>query len=324
MPYRMSIACCIAGACVAAVPVVVHAQSFPSKSIRIIVGFPPGGGTDKLARLLGARLTASLGQTVVVDNRAGAGGVVGTDLVAKSPPDGHTLLVTTSAYTISASLQAKLPYDPITGLAPVALFATSPSMLVTHPSLPVKSVRELIAFAKANPGKLNYGSSGNGAPYHIATELFKSMTGVDITHVPYKGAGPAVTAVLGGEVTMLFANIMTGLPLARSGRMRGLAVTSDARTPIAPDVPTVAEAGVPGYAFVTWFGVLAPGGTPAPIVERLNTAFRQAIVSPDIANVLVADGVQAQDGAPDVFAQVIRSDIQRFTKLARQVGMTVD
>jgi tripartite-type tricarboxylate transporter receptor subunit TctC len=320
----MSIACCFAGAVAAAVPAGAAAQSFPSRSIRIIVGFPPGGGTDKLARLLGARLTTSLGQAVVVDNRPGAGGVVGTDLVAKSQPDGHTLLVTTSAYTISASLQAKLPYDPITGLAPVALFATSPSMLVTHPSLPVKSVRELIAFARANPGKLNYGSSGNGAPYHIATELFKSMAGVDIAHVPYKGAAPAVTAVLGGEVTMLFANIMTGLPLARSGRMRGLAVTSEARTPIAADIPTVAEAGVPGYAFVTWFGALAPGGTPAPIVERLNTAFRQAIVAPDIANVLVADGVQAHDGAPEAFAQVIRSDIQRFTKLARQVGMTVD
>lgn len=299
-------------------------QSYPTKPVRIIVGFPAGGGTDKLARLISTRLTASLGQSVIVDNRPGAGGVVGADLVSKSAPDGHTMLVTTSAYVISAALLSKLPYDPITGLAPVSMFAMSPSILVVHPSLPVKTVRELIAFAKANPGRLNYGSSGNGAPYHIATEMFKHMAGVNISHVPYKGATPAVIAALSGEVALIFANIVSGLPHARSGRLRALAVTTQKRSPIAPEIPTVAEAALPGYDFATWFGALVPGGTPAAIVQRLNGEFRLSVNTPDIRAALLADGAEPLELSPEAYAQVIKSDIQRFARLAKQVGMTVD
>jgi tripartite-type tricarboxylate transporter receptor subunit TctC len=307
-----------------AAPAPSQAQNFPSKPLRIIVGFPPGGGTDKFARMVAVKLTAGLGQSTVVDNRPGAGGIVGTELVAKSPPDGHTMLVTTSAYVISAALAEKLPYDPINGLAPVAMFAVSPSVVIVHPSLPVRSLKELISFTKANPDKVNYGSSGNGAPYHIATEMFKSMAGVNMVHVPYKGAGPAVTAAMGGEVAVLFANIVSAMPLAKAGRMRALAVTTAKRSPIAPDIPTIAESGVPGYDFATWFGALVAGGTPAAIVQRLNREFRQAVTAPDLRAALLADGAEPIDATPEAFAQVIRQDIQQFTKLAKQVGMTVD
>jgi tripartite-type tricarboxylate transporter receptor subunit TctC len=301
-----------------------HCQTYPAKPVRIVIGFPPGGGTDKLARLISPKLTASLGQSVIVENRPGAGGVVGAEVVAKAVPDGHTMLVTTSAYTISAALQDRLPYDPLTGLAPVTMFAISPSIVVVHPSLPVRNIKELIAFAKARPGRLNYGSSGNGAPYHIATEMFKSMAGVDIAHVPYKGAGPAVIAAVSGEVTLLFANIVSGLPQAKAGRLRALAVTTLKRSPIAPEIPTVAESGLPGYEFVTWFGVLLPAGTPSAVVLRLNREFKQAVATPEIRAALLADGAEPQETTPEGFAQIVKTDIQRYAKLAKQVGMTVD
>lgn len=299
-------------------------QSYPSRPIRIIVGFPPGGGTDKLARLLSPKLTASLGQSVIVENRPGAGGVVGADLVAKSAPDGHSMLLTTSAYVISAALYQKLPYNPVTGLVPVSMFAISPSIVVVHPSLPIRSIKELIAFAKANPGRLNYGSSGSGTPYHIATEMFKSMAGVTMEHVPYKGASPAVVAALSGEVALIFANIVSGLPHAKTGRLRALAVTTLKRSPISPDISTISEAGLPGYDFATWFGVLLPAGTPNHIVQRLNGEFMEGVNTPEIRNALLADGAEPLAMSPDNFTQIIKSDIQRFTKLAKQVGMTVD
>jgi len=305
-------------------PFPASGQSYPTKPVRIIVGFPPGGGTDKFARLLSPRLGASLGQSVIVDNRPGAGGVVGADLVSKSAPDGHTVLVTTSAYVISAALQQKLPYDPVTGLMPVSIFATSPSIVVVHPSLPVKSIGELIAFARANPGRLNYGSSGNGAPYHIATEMFKSMAGVSMSHVPYKGAAPAAIAALSGEVAVLFANIVSGLPHARTGRLRALAVTTLKRSPIAPDIPTIAESGLPGYDFATWFGMLAPAGTPPSVVQRLNGEVKEAVNTPDIRGALLADGAEPVETGPEAFAQIIKSEIRRFATLAKQVGMTID
>jgi len=313
-----------------AVPVMGYAQTastgatYPSKPMRIIVPFPPGGGTDKLARMMAARLTVTLGQPVIVDNRPGAGGVLGTDLVAKSPPDGHTMLIITAAFTMGAAMRTKLPYDPINDLAPVTIFAIAPSMMVVHPSLPAKSVKELIAFAKANPGKLNYGSSGSGAPYHIATEMFKSMAGVDIAHVPYKGAAPAVVAALSGEVTLLIANIISALPQAKSGRLRALGVTTLKRSPLAPHIPTIAEAGLPGYEFATWFGVLVPAGTPQAVIQRLYAEYRQAVNTVELRAAVVADGADTAEVTPEQYAQVIKSDIQRYTKLAKQVGMSVD
>jgi len=300
------------------------AQTFPVKPVRIVVGFPPGGGTDKFARMLAPGLSAGLAQPTVVENRPGAGGVVGTEIVAKAVPDGHTVLVTTSAFAIGAALHARLPYDPINGFAPVSMFAVSPSLVVVHPSLPVRSIADLVALARARPGALNYGSSGNGAPYHIATEMFKRMAGVDMAHVPYKGAGPAATAILGGEVAVLFANIVSALPLARGGRLRALAVTTAQRSPIAPEIPTVAESGVPGYDFVTWFGMLAPGGTPPAVVARLNAEVARTVAAPQLRSALLADGAQPLDSTPEAFAKTIRADIERFARLAKQVGMTVD
>ncbi len=313
-----------------AAPAALHAQTtpttagYPSKAVRIIVGFPPGGGTDKFARLIGPKLSASFGQPVVIDNRPGAGGIVGSELVAKSAPDGHTVLVTTSGYVITAALHAKLPFDPVTSLAPVTMFATTPSVLLVHPSVPAKSVKELIAFAKLNPGRLNYGSTGNGSPYHIATEMFKSMAGVNFAHVPYKGAAPAIIAALSGEVALVFANIVSGLPHARSGRMRALAVTPRTRSPIAPELPTMAEAGVPGYEFTTWFGALVPSGTPQNIVQRLHGEIKNAVNAPEIRAAFIADGADTHDTTPEAYAQIIKADIQSFTKLAKRVGMSVD
>jgi len=312
-----------------ALPALAFAQAapagaFPTKPMRIVVPFPPGGGTDKLARMLGAHLSVTLGQPVVVDNRSGAGSVVGTDIVAKSPPDGHTLLFTTAAYAMGAGMRARLPYDPVKDIAPVTILAISPSLLIVHPSLPVKNVKELVAFAKANPGRLNYGSSGSGAPYHIATEMLKSMAGIDIAHVPYKGAGPAIVAAISGEVTLLIGNIISALPLARSGRMRALGVTTLKRSPLAPEIPSIHEAGVPGYEFVTWFGVLAPGATPPPTIQRLYIEIRQAIGTPDMRAAMLADGAEPNGMPPDQFATVIKADIQRYARLAKQIGMTAD
>jgi tripartite-type tricarboxylate transporter receptor subunit TctC len=315
---------------VLAAPLVVCAQStstgsaYPSKALRIIVPFPPGGGTDKLARMMAARLTTTLGQPTVVDNRPGAGGVVGTEMVAKSPPDGHTMLIITAAFTMGAAMRSKLPYDPVNDLMPVTVFAIAPSMMVVHPSVPARSVKELIAFAKANPGKLNYGSSGGGAPYHIATEMFKSMAGVDIAHVPYKGAAPAVVAALSGEVSLLIANIISALPQAKSGRLRALGVTTQKRSLLAPQIPTIAEAGLPGYEFATWFGVLVPAGTPQAAIQRLYSEYRQVVNTAEFRAAVLADGADTAELTPDQFAQVIKSDIQRYAKLAKQVGMSVD
>lgn len=317
-------------AVVLAVPAMAYAQTgsigapYPSKPMRIVVPFPPGGGTDKLARMMAARLAVTMGQPVIVDNRPGAGGVLGTDLVAKSAPDGHTLLIITAAFTMGAAMRTKLPYDPINDLAPVTIFAIAPSMMVVHPSLPAKSVKELIAFAKANPGKLNYGSSGSGAPYHIATEMFKSMAGIDIAHVPYKGAAPAVVAALSGEVALLIANIISALPQAKSGRLRALGVTTLKRSPLAPHIPTIAEAGLPGYEFATWFGMLAPAGTPQAAIQRLYAESRQAVNTAELRAAVVADGADTAELTPDQYAQVIKSDIQRYTRLAKQIGMRVD
>ena len=308
----------------AALPWATHAQWQPGKPMRIIVPFPPGGGTDKLARMMAIRFTSTLGQPVVVDNRGGAGGVVGTEFVAKAPPDGHTLLVTTSAFVMGAAMRTRLPYDSIKDIAPVTIIAISPSLLIVHPSLPVRSVKELIAFAKVNPGRLNYGSTGAGAPYHIATEMLKSMAGVDITHVPYKGAGPAIVAAISGEVTLLIGNIISALPLAKSGRMRALGVTSLKRSSLAPEIPAIHEAGLLGYEFVTWFGLLAPGATPSATLHRLYAETQQAITTPDMRAAMLADGAEPNGMPPEQFAAVIKADIQRYGELAKRMGMRAD
>lgn len=299
-------------------------QSYPAKPVRMIVGFPPGGGTDSMARTLAQKLTEALGQPVLVENRPGAASVIGTDLVAKSAPDGHTLLFASSAFVITAAVQPSLPYDPASALSPVSFVASTPNMVLVHPSLPVKNVKELIALARKRPAELNYGSTGNGGPYHIATEMFKHLARVDIVHVPYKGAAPALTAAISGEVTVLFGNIVSALPHVNTGRLRALAVTTGKRSPIAKDIPTVAEAGLPGYDFATWFGVLAPAGIARAVIARLNQEISRALQLPDVSQRLLADGAEPNASTPEEFGKIIQGDLKKFTALAKAVSIKVD
>ncbi|HUP95213.1 MAG TPA: tripartite tricarboxylate transporter substrate binding protein [Burkholderiales bacterium] len=302
-----------------------YAQPYPAKAVRFVVPFAPGGGSDLVARTVAAKLTEALGQPVVIDNRAGAAGTIGADIAAKSPPDGHTLLLGSNGpLAINPSLYAKLPYDAARDFAPVSLVTVMPFVLVVHPSLPVKSVKELIALAKSRPGQLNYGSPGNGSTTHLANELLKSMTGMQIAHVPYKGVAPAATDLISGNIQMMSGDLSTLMPHVRSGRMRPLAVTSSRRSTLLPDMPTVAEAGVPGYEAIGWFGVLVPAGTPAPIVERLNSAMLKGLAAPDARQRLSAFGGDVAVGTPEQFAAHIRTEAAKWGKLIKAIGLKPD
>ena len=302
-----------------------HAQSFPVKPLRLIVPFAAGGGSDLVARTVAQKLTETLGQPVVVDNRAGAAGTIGAEIAAKAPPDGHTLLMGSSGpLAINPSLYAKLPYDAARDFAPVALVTIMPFLIVTHPSLPVQSVKDLVALARARPGELNYGSPGNGSTTHLANELLKAMTGIRITHVPYKGVAPAATDLISGQVQVLTGDLSTLLPHVKSGRMRGLAVTSARRSSLLPAMPTVAESGVPGYDATGWFGVLVPAGTPAPIVERLNAAIVKGASSPDARERLAALGGEVAAGTPEQFAAYVRSEAAKWGKVIRTIGVKAE
>lgn len=301
------------------------AQSYPTKPVRMIVPFAAGGGTDIVARTVGVKLGESLGQTVLVDNRAGAAGAIGTELAAKSPADGYTLLMGSSGpIAINPALQAKLPYDPLRDFTPVALITTMPFLTVVHPSLPVRSVKELIALARARPGQLNYGSPGSGSSTHLATELFKAMARVDIVHVPYKGVAPAATDLVSGQVQMLTGDLNTLMPHVRSGKMRPLAVTGASRSALLPDMPTIAEAGVPGYEASGWFGILAPAGTPREIVRRLNGEIGKALQSDDLRKRLSGLGGEVAGGTPEAFGQHLRREIEKWGKLIRAIGLRPD
>jgi tripartite-type tricarboxylate transporter receptor subunit TctC len=302
-----------------------HAQTYPAKAVRFVVPFAPGGGSDLVARTVAVKLTEALGQPVVIDNRAGAAGTIGADIAAKSPPDGHTLLLGSNGpLAINPSLYAKLPYDASRDFAPVSLVTVMPFVLVVHPSLPVKSVKELIALAKSRPGQLNYGSPGNGSTTHLANELLKSMTGMQIAHVPYKGVAPAATDLISGNIQMMSGDLSTLVPHVRSGRMRPLAVTSARRSTLLPDLPTVAEAGVPGYEAIGWFGVLVPAGTPAAIVERLNSAMVKGLAARDARQRLSAFGGDVAVGTPEQFAAHIRTEAAKWGKLIKAIGLKAD
>ena len=302
-----------------------YAQTYPAKSVRFVVPFAPGGGSDLVARTVAMKLTEALGQPVVIDNRAGAAGSIGADIAAKSPPDGHTLLLGSNGpLAINPSLYAKLPYDAARDFAPVSLVTVMPFVLVVHPALPVKSVKELIALAKSRPGQLNYGSPGNGSTTHLANELLKSMTGMQIAHVPYKGVAPAATDLISGNIQMMSGDLSTLMPHVRSGRMRPLAVTSVRRSALLPDMPTVAEAGVPGYEAIGWFGVLVPAGTPAAIVERLNSAMLKGLAAPDARQRLSAFGGDVAVGTPEQFAAHIRTEAAKWGKLIKAIGLKAD
>ena len=301
------------------------AATYPNKPIRIVVPFPPGGATDILARATGFELQKAWGQSVIVENKPGAGGNTGADLVAKSAPDGYTLLMgTVGTHAINMSLYAKMPYDAVRDFEPIVLVAGVPNLLVVHPSVNAKSVRELTALAKAQPGKLNVASSGNGTSIHLAAELYKQMAGVDILHVPYKGSSPAVADLLGGQVQMMFDNMPSSLPHAKAGKLRALAVTSMTRSAALPDVPTMDEEGLKGFDATSWFGLLAPAGTPRDIVTKLNQAVVKALASADMRERLAAQGADPVGNTPDQFAAFIKAEIDKWAKIVKASGARID
>lgn len=299
-------------------------QGYPSRPVRLIVPFAPGGGSDVLARLIGPRLSERLGQPVVVDNRPAASGVVGADLVAKAAPDGHTVLGTTVTFVISGTLHKGLPYDAFKDFAPVTLFISSPFGLLLHPSLPAKTVKEFIAYAKASPGKLLYGSSGPGSSPHLAAELFNSMAGLQMTHVPYKGISPAITAQLGNEVQVTFSNIFSTLGHWKAGRLRLVAHGGSQRVEAFPEIPTVAESGLPGFESRNWYGYAAPAKTPRPIVERLHREFAAVAALPEIRQTLVSQGNDVVASTPQEFAKSIKADADRWGAIGRKLGVTLN
>lgn len=320
----MKISIFVAGVC-ACITVAANAQTYPIKPIRFVVPFTAGGGSDLVARTVAQKLTEALGQSVIVDNRAGAAGTIGTDIVAKSPPDGHTLLLGSNGpLAINPHLYVKLPYDAVRDFAPVSLVTVMPFLLVTHPSLPVRSVKELIALAKARPGQLNYGSPGSGSTTHLANELLKSMTGIQITHVPYKGVAPAAIDLISGQVQMMSGDLSTLLPHVKAGKMRGLAVTAARRSSLLPDMPTISESGVAGYDASGWFGVLVPAGTPQAIVGRLNASIVKGISSPDARERLGAFGGDVATGSPEQFANHVRTESAKWGKVIRAVGLKAE
>ncbi len=302
----------------------VHAQAWPAKPVRLVSPFAAGGGTDAFARPLAAQLSQQLGQQFVVVNRGGAGGTIGAEHAAKSAPDGYTFLVGAVHHTIAVSVYAKLGYDLERDLVPVTLVAIVPNVVVVHPKVPVGSLRELIDYARANPGKLNYGSAGNGTSHHLAGELFKTLTGTQLNHVPYKGAGPAMQDLIGGQVDLMFDGMATSAPQIRGGKLRPLAVTSAARSPAFPDVPTAQEAGLPNYLVTTWYALWAPAGTPPEIVARMQQEVAKAMQAPAIRDVWAQQGSGPGGNAPGEFAAFVKSEIAKWAKVAKESGARVD
>ena len=301
------------------------AKNYPVKPIRIIVAQAPGAQSDLFTRLLGQKLSETLGQSVISDPRPGAGGAIGAELAARAAPDGYTLLMgTNSTHGSNPALYAKLPYDPIRDFAPIALTVGTPYVLTIHPSLPVTTLRQLIAFAKSKPGQLNYASAGNGSTHHLCGELLKSMAGINIVHVPYKGGPPATMAVLSGEMSMHFSSVSALSAHIRSGKLKALGVTSAARSSLLPDIPTMSEAGLPGFEMLSWFGLLAPAATPRAIVTRLNGETVKALSLPDMKSAIAAQGSEVMSGSPEQFADYIRIEIARIGKIAKAAGIKAE
>ncbi|HWI16029.1 MAG TPA: tripartite tricarboxylate transporter substrate binding protein, partial [Burkholderiales bacterium] len=318
---RGTVVCALAFAVLSATAVAAHAQAYPTKPVRFVIGFSPGGPSDILTRLVGSKLAEGLGQPFVFDNRPGAGGNIAGEITAKSPPDGYTILMgNNSILATNAALYKNMGFDPVKDLDPVALIASQPNILVVHPSVPVKTVKELIAFAKARPGALNYASSGSGAAAHLAAELFKSMTGVQMTHVPYKGAAPALTDVLAGQCQLIFATSLSVQPYIKSGRLRALAVTTARRARANPELPTVAEAGVPGFEANTWHGIVVTARTPAAITARLNSEVNKVLQRPEVRERIEGLGGEIIGGTQQQFAAYVQSEIPKWTKVVKESG----
>jgi tripartite-type tricarboxylate transporter receptor subunit TctC len=315
---------CVAVLFAALVATGAAAQTYPSKPVRIIVPFAAGGPADIYARVLGERLQAALGQAFVVEDRPGGGAIVGTDAVAKSAPDGYTLLMMSNTHTVNESLIADKPYQLMRDLTPVAPVNYSDLVMVVHPSVPAATLAEFLALAKAKPGGLNYASSGPGTPYHMAGELFKAMAGVDIVHIPYKGSSGARTDILGGQVQMMFDAITTMAPNVRAGKLRALGTSGKARSTVLPEVPTVSEAGVPGYEAVIWLGIMAPAGTPRPIVEKLNSEITRAVNAPETKEAWAKQGAVAMTMTPEEFGRFMREDIEKWARIVKISGAKPD
>ena len=299
-------------------------QPYPAKPIRLIIPFPPAGPRDIQARLLGPKLTEAWGQTVVIDNRAGANGIIGTDLAAKSPADGHTLVLISAGFASAPALYAKLPYDTQRDFVAVSPLTSGPGILVVNNTLPVKSVKELIAHARARPGQLHYGSAGNGAASHLTVEMFGVMTGTRYAHVPYKGMAPALNDVIGGQIHVSLPTIPGGLPHAQAGRVRALGVSSAKRSPVAPEVPTIAEAGVPGFEATNWYGIAAPAGTPRAIVSKLNQEFTRIIGMPDVRAKLLNMGMEPETSTAEAFADYLKQEIVKWARVVKASGIRLE
>ena len=316
--------------CIALIPGVAVSQAqsetgYPSKPIRMIVPSAPGSGPDIMARAIGQKLTEALGQAIVIDDKPGAGGIIGSEAAAKAAPDGYTLIMSNAgAHTVNPSLYAKLPYDPIKDFAPVTLVALAPNILIVHPTLPVRNIKELIALAKAKPGELTFGSGGNGSTAHLSGEMFKTMAGINIVHIPFKGSPAAVIGVIAGQIALAIPNIPPALPHVRSGKLKALAVTTAKRAAGVPELPTVAESGLPGYEATAWFGVLAPAATPPQIIARLNAAIVKIAHAREMQDRLMAEGADAVGNTPEQFAQIIRNDIAKWAKVVKASGARAD
>jgi len=300
------------------------AQSYPSKPVRIIVPFGAGGPADIYARVIAQRIAAPLGQQVIVEDRPGAGSAIGSDVVAKSPPDGYTLLMISNTHTINETLNPKLPYNLLRDFAPITQVNVMPNVLVVSPTSPVNSVKELVALAKSKPGKLNYASSGPGTPYHLAAELFKAMTDTDIVHIPHKASGEARASVLGGQVDMMFDSLPTTVQQIKGGKLKGLAITSTKRSALLPNLPTVSEAGVPGYEADLWLGLVAPAGTPAPIINRLHDETVKVLRSPEVLESFRQQGVEPAATTPAQFAAFLKNEVERWGKVVKFSGARVE
>ena len=318
LDLRITLACVLAAAGAAV------AQGYPAKPVRLVVPVAPGGGTDILARTIAQKLGESLGQLVVVENRGGAAGNIGTDFVGKSAADGYTLVIVNPSFAVNTNLYTNQPFDSVRDFAPITHLTSSPLLLVAHPSLPVKTVRQLIALAKARPGQINFASPGSGQSPHLAGELFNTMAGVKMVHVPYRGGGAALTDLMGGHITLYFGGIISTLPHAKAGKLHMLAVSSVQRSRSIPDVPTIAEAALPGFEAVGWYGILAPAGTPKEIIAQLSTALMKIVGAPDMQARLIEDGSEPVGGSPEKFAAFIRSEIAKWGKVVRESGARVD